>query len=277
MNYKVRSSDKVLNRKHNSLVGNLQQNSLHKIQKALGIPLKIKFKASFLVETALAFPFFLCLISLLIFLLFQLDTQRDIKIEMMRSVRNATYFWEKEELDVGFMMGKTYLNAKKNKINNLQIQLLGEEEMVGIGLSYQMKFPYRLFTTQMDTFTQQYSLRKWMGENGDTGENQSVVNITKDSEVYHESRTCTYLKPSIRELAFDQIAQARNVGGEKYRPCEYCYKTGKKDGQCFITEEGNRYHRDINCSRLKRSIFEILRSEIGNRRPCSKCGREKIN
>lgn len=231
-------------------------------------------------ETALAFPFFLCLISILIFLLLQLDTQREIKIQMMKSVRNATYFWETKEVNTGIMIGKTYLEASKRKITSLEVQLLGEEETVGLFLSYQMKFPYRLFTTQMDVFSQQYSLRKWMGETAESdtsSENQEVVYITKESDVYHESRSCTHLKPSIQWVSMDQIPKLRNAGGEKYRPCEYCGKSIKAGEQCVITQEGNRYHSNANCSRLKRTIFEILRSEIGNRRPCSKCGKENIS
>lgn len=263
-------------RKENSLVGNLQQISLKKVKKSLGIFLKIKTKASFLVETALAFPFFLCLISILIFLLLQLNTQREIKIELMRSVRNATYFYEKESLNTGFMMGKTYLKSKEKQITSLKIEALMQEETVGMFLSYQMEVPYQLFSAQLDTFSQQYSLRKWMGEQDEAVQNQNIVFITKESEVYHESKTCTYLNPSIRCVELDQIEKMRNQGGEKYRPCRYCRQHGKQQNQCFITEDGNRYHTDQNCSRLKRTIFEILRSEIGERRPCSKCGREDI-
>jgi len=260
----------------NSLVGIFFQSSLHKVKSSLGISLKIKTKASFLVETALVFPFFLCLMSVLIFCLLQLDTQREIKIELMKSVRNAAYFYENEKISAGYMMGKTYLKSKEKKITSLKLELLTQEETVGLYLSYQMKVPYQLFSAQMDTFSQQYRLRKWMGEQNETIKNQDTVFVTKDSEVYHESKTCTYLNPSIRCVELDQIEKMRNQGGEKYRPCRYCTKNNKNKNQYYITEEGNRYHSDENCSRLERTIFEILRSEIGERRPCSKCGRKDV-
>ena len=51
-----------------------------------------------MVEAALAFPIFLCFFTMLLFLLFQLDVQRKVKIETMGMIRQASYLSSNEAI-----------------------------------------------------------------------------------------------------------------------------------------------------------------------------------
>ena len=60
----------------------------------------------------------------------------------------------------------------------------------------------------------------------------------------------------------------------KYKICERCcHGITPQDGEeVYITIYGDRYHKSRTCSGLKRTIREIMLSQVGNRAPCSKCG-----
>ena len=62
----------------------------------------------------------------------------------------------------------------------------------------------------------------------------------------------------------------RNADGGKYYPCEGC--GGNPDETVYITDYGDRYHTDINCSGLKRTVEEIDIKDVGDRGVCKKCG-----
>ena len=92
--------------------------------------------------------------------------------------------------------------------------------------------------------------------------------MTESGRVYHEDPECSYLNPSIREVDEDAIGGLRNRSGEKYRPCESC---GGGSGTVYITDEGNRYHRSIDCSGLKRTVRLEELSSLAGMGCCSRC------
>lgn len=102
-------------------------------------------------------------------------------------------------------------------------------------------------------------------------ENEIYVYITQTGAVYHRTRGCTYLKLSIEAVSEDALGSRRNENGAKYYACELC-GNGSGGGLLYITAQGTRYHTFLNCSGLKRTIYSIPLTQVGNRRPCSKCG-----
>ena len=119
-------------------------------------------------------------------------------------------------------------------------------------------------------------VRKWTGYrvNGNLSEQteeEEWVYITETGTVYHRSRGCSYLNPSIRCSTANQVKNIRNHDGGKYTPCQYCGEKGGL-GIVFITEYGNHYHHDIRCSGLKRTIKTVPISQVRHLRACSKCG-----
>ena len=93
---------------------------------------------------------------------------------------------------------------------------------------------------------------------------QEYVYVTDHQQVYHLTRTCTYLQFSIRASSFGTAKK------EGYLPCEFC---GADSGtMVYITDEGRKYHSRIPCSGLKRTVYRKKKSEIGGLGPCSRCG-----
>lgn len=115
--------------------------------------------------------------------------------------------------------------------------------------------------------------RAWTGyDNIATQEEESeeVVYITEYGEVFHRTKSCAYLKLSIRAVDLEFIEELRNADGACFYACEEC--GNKCTNTVFVTSYGNRYHATLRCSGLKRTIQEIPLSQVGKRTECKKCG-----
>lgn len=224
-----------------------------------------------MVEAALAFPFFLCFITILIFFLFQLDVQRRVKIELMETVRKASYINGDES---GIVLTAINVSSvfRKEKVRPVLILPQNEEDHIGIKACYEYKPPYDIFHKSLFIFKQGVKIRKWRGEESKTEqEKEDLVYVTKYGTVFHESCDCTYLKPKLQKVTMSEVSKLRNSSGEKYRACRYCKNQIEEFNQCYITPDGNRFHRSAHCWELERDVYQIPRSQVGNRKPCSKC------
>jgi len=116
------------------------------------------------------------------------------------------------------------------------------------------------------------SARAWTGADHVEGVDASgaeVVYKTLNGIVYHTNPDCSYLNPSIEAVAKQQIEMKRNAGGELYKACELCGQ--RTFGTVYITDYGNRYHKDITCSGLRRTILIIPKEEAEGHAYCTKC------
>lgn len=156
--------------------------------------------------------------------------------------------------------------------------IANSENLVDIVLSYQVKIPVQVFNIGDISMLQRVRLRTWTGfkipaaytANSDTS--QTIVYITDTGTVYHKSKDCSHIKLSIttvQGIPYD----LRNKSGSKYTRCEKCCKGDEGENAAYyITSYGDKYHTDRTCSGLKRSVREIPLSEVGSRKPCSRCG-----
>lgn len=99
---------------------------------------------------------------------------------------------------------------------------------------------------------------------------EEFVFITPEGTAYHKSRSCHYLDLSIEKVFMEDISGIRNKDGSIYYACPLCKGAGNGT-TVFVTDYGNRYHRDVLCSGLKRTVEMVPISETGGRHPCSKC------
>lgn len=105
---------------------------------------------------------------------------------------------------------------------------------------------------------------------------EDVVYVTKTGTVYHESRSCTYLRMSIHRITRAELETARNDSGGKYTECSLC-KTKQQSETLYITNTGTKYHHSLQCSSLSRDVRTMKRSEAEGMRVCSKCGGSAIS
>ena len=121
-------------------------------------------------------------------------------------------------------------------------------------------------------FYRRFIAHVWNGYEKGFFPDGEYIYVTDGSEVYHRDRECSHIRLTVRKVNGSDIASLRNNDGRRYRRCEIC-RGRITDGILYITPEGDRYHRSITCSGLKRTVRAIRIENVGDRRPCSRCGR----
>ena len=203
-----------------------------------------KTKGSMTVEAALAFPilFFSCMAFLYIFQAY-------------------------------FLFGRVQEYLHQEAVRQSRI---ASRQLVVVNKDYDIALPATVFSIRKLHSRQvsvTYSMQGKSIVPKEGSDTEEYVYITPNGEVYHRSIDCVYLKPSIREMTYEEAAGKRNASGGIYHPCERCV-VEKAEGQAkvFITTYGDRYHINNTCPGLKRTIYQVAKEAAGDKRPCSKCG-----
>ncbi len=120
-------------------------------------------------------------------------------------------------------------------------------------------------------------VHSWTGQEGQAfaGDSEEMVYMAVSGTVYHSNSQCSYLDLSISQASGADVGLLRNQNGEKYGPCESCAKGKRPADIVYITGQGTRYHNQIRCSRLKRTVRMVPLSETEGRSLCSRCQRNR--
>lgn len=246
-------------------------------------------QGSLTVEAAVILPLLACFFSFFLFFFRIMQTQLVVQQVLENTAERLAIAscMEKEDNNTTF----TYLAVAKSLVIKdlydnenikryvtgevLGISLLGSsvsEDVIFLKADYQMKFPVGLLGKHSFFMHQQAGFRKWTGWHSTEpeAEEDTWVYITDTGQAYHRTSSCTYLDLSITSVSVDKIAQLRNESGQKYRECERCAE--KSTGtRLYVTNYGDRYHKDLNCSGIKRTVRKVRFAEAGGRSACTKC------
>ena len=243
-------------------------------------------KASFTVEAALVLPLLACFFSCILFffqimqvqlsvqkvledtgrrlaVLASTETKEDIAYESVAKLLFYVDLKEQEEVEkfvVGGALGIVLIASES------------EGDYVSLEVNYGMKFPINLLGKQVVWINQKAFFRKWTGWHVKdiTCPENVWVYVTPNGSAYHQRKSCPYLALSIREVELSEVRWLRNLDGTRYRECKSCME--KKGGKVvYLTDYGERYHYDLACGGLKRTIYTRRLSEVENRDACTKC------
>ncbi len=154
--------------------------------------------------------------------------------------------------------------------------VMGAGDIIDLKVSYQVKPLISVMGFDAFPMAQRYYGKAWTGYDvtrlvSDETKEDPMVYITKTGTVYHLDRNCVYLNPSIEFVDAATVESRRNQNGGRYYPCELCGGSVGQ-GEVYITSQGNRYHTQLSCSGLKRTIYTVPLSQTGGRGRCTKCG-----
>lgn len=147
-----------------------------------------------------------------------------------------------------------------------------DDGTIRIDCNYRIHPLFTSLTPVTKALENHYYGHAWVGyvHHGETSEREETyVYITETGTVYHKNRGCSYLNPSIQQVHTPE--KLRNKSGAAYYPCPLCDAFG--GATYYITDYGTAYHMSVACSGLKRTIYVVKLSEVGERGACSKCGR----
>jgi len=241
--------------------------------------------ASLTVEAALVLPLFFFTFflfwQLFLLVMFQLRVCETVA-ETAQNFGHLGYYGQQEDgkIDLSFLYSPMLWVAfpETETIGNRWIQCCeGEDGLIQIEVSYDFVCESIGFSSICLPVKQKFCFYPYRGEKDvkvSEEEDGDVVYVTEHGTVYHTSKTCSYLKITLCSVDISEVFEERNLSGQKYTACERC-QSEVGTGQVFISKEGTRYHRSLNCPAVKRSIQEKQRSEVDNLPPCHKCGGEE--
>lgn len=253
-------------------------------------PKRAVLSASMTLEAAFIVPLFLFFSIILIYVMnlihFQSHTN-EIMYDVSRNLSKLEYNMEGSASEV-MAMSLFYGQMDSDTVDKLMIRggRLGitslssdfEEDMIRFEIHYTANVPFDFLNIMDLSCTQKICVRKWIG-NEDKGEQNEVdplndgkmVYITETGSVYHTNRSCTHLVLSKKMVSYKELELLRNTGGGKYHACEICVRNQSSTGAVYITDWGDRYHLDGNCSGLKRGVLLVPYEEVSDWPHCTRC------
>ena len=250
-------------------------------------------RAALTVEAAIVLPvFLLCMIAVLQHInVYRCAARLGAALaqtgEEMAIGAYATEYGEKDSL-LGVVLSSAYGAGRVNMLagdtsaikndNFLLSSFLEKDDLVDLVMTYQVRNIAGMVQIPNSFWIQRGCVRGWTGREGSSGErkgddeghNHEKVYVTENGTVYHRDANCTHIKLNIIKVSKEEAEALRNVYREKYHPCEHC---GRHAGDTvYITSDGNRYHSSLDCPGLKRTVREVGLDDVGELRPCSRCG-----
>lgn len=178
-------------------------------------------------------------------------------------------------------LGDDYLNNSPlaegaDSIQFFDSEIFTSNDTIVIITTYQVKPLIDLGDSFTMRMSNTYYSHLWNGYNveGNSSEDQTsrIVYITEDSEVYHTSTSCTYLRLAVRLCEYGLLGNERNRDGGRYYPCMFCVRSGHP-AYVYLCDDGSKYHYSRNCLGLRRRFSVVSLSSVQDtHRPCSRCG-----
>lgn len=250
-------------------------------------------KGSFTVEAAIVLPLLACFFSALMFFFQVMQIQLSVQAALEQTGRSLAILSvgecmnsEEQMTDITYLsFAKTALYVELHEVEEIEryvsggalgISLLTSDmdgDAIELIANYKVQFPLVLLGKKVFFINQRAYFRKWTGWHAmDVNHAEEiVVYVTQNGEVYHMRKSCPYLSLSIQKIEKAKIPVLRNKDGAKYKECKSCKREESISMSVYITNYGERYHYDMNCSGLKRTIYQRKLSEVEGKEPCAKC------
>ena len=241
-----------------------------------------------MVEAAVILPLMACFFAFILFYFRVMQVQIVVQESLERTAGKLAVFSSQmqEEKEVTYLavakslmyfdlkqaaVVENYVSSGAFGISLIMSEFDGDD--IVLRANYTMKFPVNLLGKRNFFVSQEAQSRKWTGWHA-VDEDMKMgmtVYVTSHGAVYHMRTSCPYLKLSIQPVAESAISTCRNKDGKKYKACEKCGNEWTGSKVVYITGYGERYHYELGCSGLKRTVYQKKLSELGGMEACPKC------
>lgn len=156
-------------------------------------------------------------------------------------------------------------------------EILDENNYIDLVVTYKVKPWFSSFGIGEFYLVNRCKVKAWLGYSEETDKDDvcdTEVYVAENGEVYHLYKDCTHILLSITAVGKDQVDTLRNESGDRYYECEYCAGNSLSADDTeylYIADWGQRYHTDISCQGLKRTVYTMKLSETNGLPLCSKC------
>jgi hypothetical protein len=137
-------------------------------------------------------------------------------------------------------------------------------------ISYRLRSEIALFGSFGMDITEKLRQKAYLGviSTGIAEAEETYVYVAENGRVYHRSRSCYHIALSIKPIGINELRTTY----DNLEPCKYCARNKSCTGKIYITKTGDKYHYNLSCSGLKRTVSRVKLSEANGLPPCSNCG-----
>lgn len=250
-------------------------------------------RGSMTVEAAVVLPILACVLAFLLFFFRMIQVGLSVQQVLEEAGREIAVYAQCEREEnvaetVYLGMAKGIVWSKLRQDSNIGRYVEGKTAGISLAASsfggdeiclqadYRMKFPVTLLGKRVFWMSQTTRYRKWTGWSAgqDDTDSETWVFVTETGTVYHRTSSCSYLTLTIRSVDEAAVEDCRNESGGKYKCCEKCAGKENRFQKVYITNYGDRYHTDLNCSGIKRNVEMVRLSEVEGKGACSKCWKQ---
>lgn len=165
------------------------------------------------------------------------------------------------------------------EVTMIRSQILEDGETFDLILDYEIQMPFPVLGLSTLKRTAHCRRRAWIGKAGkaygadgsDSGDQEEIVYVGKNSTRYHRSRSCHYLSNNLTTVSFDAVGDLRNTGGGKYYACSVCGKSAKTGSIVYVMPSGSSFHTTQDCTSIIAYVRAVKLSEAEHLGPCSYC------
>lgn len=244
-------------------------------------------KASYTLEAVVVFPLMAVFLVFLLFFFRIMQVETKVQSALIYAGRSAAVISSVTSSDTAALAAAKGI-FEKEVADDLYVRKYVQGKSMGIVLTeskvsdtyidlratYRVKYPIRIFGSKSLTLIAESKNRRWNGkkEGNEKADDDRFVYCTPNGTVYHLKKDCAYLDLSIHSTVYSNIASTRNKNGHKYSACSRCVDKNKTNSVVYITDYGTCYHCALSCAGLKRTVYKVKRTEISDKKACSKCG-----
>ncbi len=181
-------------------------------------------------------------------------------------------------------VGETYLEESpivggSDGLLLVESEVLTEDDRIELYVTYSVQPFGGLLGNIHFRMANKYCGHIWNGYEipGTEGVSQAgAAYLAENAAVYHLDRKCTHLQLSVRCIFSEDIAQVKNSYGRRYEECKKCVVPADEAWKsiCYIADDGDCYHWNVDCSGLKRTVRWVSIEEAKQYAPCSRCAVE---
>ena len=241
-------------------------------------------------EAAVILPLFLMAVLSLLNLIHMVGTGQSVFMAMARTAHCVSVYGYKEDFDENRIFAELIYELGSSDIDfdAIYLGMAGlnyqhtsyhkESGEITLSVKYGLKPLFSLFGTgtlnmQTTIHSRAFIGGKMLTDVGDSTQTEGeTVYVAENGVVYHKDRECSYIDVSLNAASVSSVEGMRNSQGAKYYPCELCMSEGNAGGIVYVTNTGNRYHTSVNCSGLKRTVYEMEVTGECVLPACSRCG-----
>lgn len=280
-------------------VGSVIWGSLYKIKR------KKRYLASLTLEAACAVPVFLFAILNLICFIEIFQIQMNLQAALHQCAKEMAvygYAYDKMQGGASFLDGtmgqmafsETYVRRQVNNYITKSVldascieggsggityslSKIMEEDRIELVALYRIKPRFSIIAFPKTFTVTKVAVRAFTGYDNTKGndissESETFVFVAESGEVYHKSKSCSHIKLSIQLAKKKELSALRNIEGNRYKACLRCKKSIQEEEIIVVTNLGDRYHTNIRCSGIKRTIEMVSEGEAVKRyQPCTRC------